>query len=226
MKLKLLIVAVLSAILASNASALIVVNLTYVNPSDTVLTATFGGSAVVTSNNGNTDWNNINSNSVWRNVDDNTTQIFKGDVNVIHTPDVIESNARAFVEGGGSVTVNSVLFYTNTSINRSDFGFTFDGNPNPLFAVGETVNFTGTFTIDLASAGLTAGDFNTFAYTNRTATWVLGYAQQFALEPLAWPFSNISMDLSLSQVPEPGSVAVYLSLAGFLLVVLKRRQRS
>ncbi len=202
---------------ASQSQAAISITLTFTSPTATTLQGTLSGSQVVVSNTGSGLWDSANSSThEWRVATRVTGNNIWNLANQDSRNMVVTGSGTAAVAGGDSVSITRLDLFSRTSDNRNDFGLSWDRNPTPAFAIGETVTFSGSFTVALPS-GRTAGDLNSGTWTqaNPIPTWT----SQFISDPNTLA---ATLTIAAAPVPEPGS-AILGALAG--LALLRRRRR-
>lgn len=193
---------------ASSLTAGVTVDITFTDPSDTVLTATISGQSTIVASPSLTKWEyEAGRNLDWRDMNrDSDVNILPGGGDI---REIVVTNSSAIVSNGiNSATVTHVDFYSGGT--RNDFGFNFDQNPS--FSGGDVVTFSGSF--DFALPGKTAADFSIGTWTeNRGVHW------QYDLTD----FGNLT--LTVSQVPEPST---YAAIAGIFVAgwVFMRRRSS
>lgn len=113
------------------------VDITFVDPSDTIFTATLSGSATMNSSPLLDEWDfDSSERGGWRTLNrDSGVNLLDGSRDSFLNNTVSNSTARALV-GSDFVTVTHVDFFSRTFDNPNDFGFNFDSNPN--FSSGDT----------------------------------------------------------------------------------------
>jgi hypothetical protein len=182
----------------------LVVNITYSDPLANSMTMTMSGSFLVVSDEGNDLWEReALPNDLWR-------IMFRDTETVLRSAGFAEYSVgpgiTASVAGGASINLNTVFFANNGS-NRDDFSIGFDANPDPFFAIGQTVVIAGTALINLGAD--TAGIYNYGRWTDTAITGPEFFSTQIA------PFN---LDLTISSgapVPEPATWMAGILLAAF-----------
>ena len=191
------------------AEAQISVQLSYTDLNSSTITATFSGTAEITTTTGFDEWNYAEDERFdWRGMTrDSGVNIFGLDSFVLQPNLSVISGDAAATVGGTSVSVTHIDIFSRTSDNRNDFGFSFDADPG--FSVGETVAFSGTVDFDLID-GKTAADLE-------LGTWSEPTGQIFWTSQL-----GANGGLNLTIVPEPSNVAVLSGVAALAFVGLRR----
>jgi hypothetical protein len=196
---------------ASSLTAGIVVDIVYNDPSDTVLTATISGSGTLISSPNLNEWAVPEEEFEWRLLDRNSG------VNILATGGSFRNNpvtnSSAIASNGTtSITVTEIDFFSRSSDNRNDFGFSFDQEPS--FSGGDVITFSGSF--DFTLSGKTAADFS-------VGTWTADFN-----DGIYWTndFIDSNLTLTVSQVPEPSTYAAIAGIFAVAWIFLRRRNRG
>ena len=205
----------ITALAAQSAKAALVANFTYDNGNTNTLTMTLSGSLTVINLSGTNAWATpAASLDLWRDMTKVTGSPFTT-VPIDKTYNVGLGITAS--SGASSIALDKVWFYYN---GRNDFSFSFANNPDPVFGIGDVVNFSGTAIVDLGTD--TAGMFN-------EGTWT---GPSVAGDPYYWTaqfsdsFFGPDLTITTKVVPEPGTWAAAALLAGAAGFVGWRRRRA
>ena len=197
-------VLVITVLAAQSAKAALLANFTYDNVSTNTLTMTLSGSLTVTSLSGTNGWANpAASLDLWRDMTKVTGNQFTT-IPIDKTYNVGLGITAS--SGANSVALDKVWFYNN---GRNDFSFSFADNPDPVFGIGEVVNFSGTAVVDLGTD--TAGMFNEGTWNGAS---VAGDEYYWTTQFSTVPFFGPELTITTTVVPEPGTWAAAALLAG------------
>jgi hypothetical protein len=116
------------------------------------------------------------------------------------------------VTTGDTTFANTVFVGTLSSGIR--YGMSSSGIDNIVFGAGDTLEWSGAGTIDLADAGLDWGYFNTGTYTSSGLPLSGGFGNPDTL----WGFES---QLVITEIPAPGSLAMF----GVIAASATRRRR-
>ena len=189
---------------AQSAKAALVANFTYDNASTNTLTMTLSGSLTVTSLTGTNSWATPARNlDLWRDMTKVTGNQFTT-IPIDKTYNVGLGITAS--SGANSVALDKVWFYNN---GRNDFSFSFADNPDPVFGIGEVVNFSGTAVVDLGTD--TAGMFNEGTWNGAS---VAGDEYYWTTQFSTVPFFGPELTITTTVIPEPGTWAAAALLAG------------
>ncbi len=200
-----------------SASAALLANFTYDNANTNTLTMTLSGSLTVTSLSGTNSWATPAAYlDLWRDMTKVTGKQFTTipiDKTYNVGPGITASS------GANSIALDQVWFYNN---GRNDFSFSFANNPDPVFGIGDVVNFSGTAIVDLGSD--VAGMFNEGIWNGVSAAGdAYFWTTQFSTEPNT--YIGPELTITTAVVPEPGTWAAAALLAGGAAFMRCRRRR-
>ena len=218
--LRLLAAALSVALLGTqSASAGLVANFTYDNANTNTLTMTLSGSLTVTSTNGANAWTVPPGDvQLWTGMTNATFSHFTTPPGADNKTYSVGSGISAS-SGTNSIVLNKVWFDDTHTGNRFSFSF----SANPVFGLGDVVNFSGTAIVDLGTDK--AGMFNEGTWTGRSYSgdpsyWTTQFQSGSGL------LDGPELTLTTKVVPEPGTWAAAALLAGAAGFVGWRRRRA